>query len=55
MHLSDPLELEAKIPLYYGNQYRSGCPICGYGGELVGDFMIDRKLMKKYKMALFFK
>ena len=51
MRLPDPLELEAHTPLYYGNQYRGRCPICGYGGELVGDFMIDRKLMKKYKIV----
>jgi hypothetical protein len=52
MIIPHPLELEGKCASDYGTQYESGCSYCGQGGKLVGDVLIDRKFVKKYKLGL---
>ena len=51
MRLPDPLELEGTNASDYGTQYVGGCPTCGLGGKPIGDVLVDRKLVKKYKVG----
>lgn len=51
LHVLSPFELEGKDAADYGTQYRNGCPNCGLGKKIVGDALVDRKLMKKYDMG----
>lgn len=47
-----PLELEGTRVDDYGTVHEGKCPYCNRGGTLVGDVLIDRKFMRKYKMAI---
>ena len=48
---SYPLELEGTSLIDYGTQYQGVCPRCGFGGHRVGDIFVDRKFVKKVKIA----
>lgn len=52
LYLPDPLELEDTRVDEYGTKYEGKCDCCGLGGKLVGDVLIDRKFMRKYKMGV---
>ncbi len=51
MLIPDPLEVEGVSAFNYGTQYEGGCPICCLGGKPVGDVLVDRKFVKKYKIG----
>jgi len=53
MSIMTPLELEGTNAAEYGTQYEGGChnPICRLGKKLVGDVLVDRKLMKKWDIG----
>jgi len=47
MWLSEPMEIEAVHLEDYGTQFRNGCTLCDANRNLIGDALIDRKLVKK--------
>lgn len=47
----EPLELEGTTAKDYGTKYAGSCPICGRGGKLDGNVLIDRKFVKNRKIA----
>lgn len=51
LHMLSPFEMEGKDAADYGTQYTGGCPNCSLGKEIVGDALVDRKLMKKYNLG----
>ena len=51
MYIPDPLELEGTDASDYGTQYVGGCSTCSLGGRPVGDVLVDRKFVKKYKIG----
>jgi len=46
-----PLELEGTSAADYGTRYEGGCPYCGVGQKRVGDVVVDRKFVRKYKFG----
>lgn len=46
-----PLELEGTTVADYGTRYEGGCPYCGVGQKRVGDVIVDRKFVRKYKFG----
>lgn len=51
MQLPDPLELEGAVPADFGTKYKDRCESCGFWAESVDEILIDRKFMKKWKIA----
>jgi hypothetical protein len=51
MRLPDPLELEGAVPADFGTKYKDRCESCGFWAESVDEILIDRKFMKKWKIA----
>ena len=51
MFISDPLESEGTYARDYGTKYADYCDACKIGGTLVGDVLVDRKLVKKAGIA----
>jgi len=51
MRLPDPLELEGAVPADFGTKYKDRCENCGFWTESADEMLIDRKFMKKWKMA----
>ena len=51
MQLPDPLELEGIAPIKFGTQYKDRCEDCGFWKEPINEMLIDRKFMKKWKIA----
>lgn len=52
MDVGDPLEMEGVNSSHFGTQYTGGCPICGLGKQLAGDLLINRRLIRKYKIGI---
>ena len=52
MQLPDPLELEGIAPIKFGTQYKDRCEDCGFWKEPINEMLIDRKFMKKWKIAV---
>lgn len=51
MIIPDSLELEGTDASDYGTRYKGGCLVCGLGGIPIENVLIDRKLVKKYKIG----
>lgn len=52
LYLPCPTELDGVSLRHFGNVYEDACPICGIGGKLHGNVLVDRKYPKKYKMGI---
>lgn len=51
IRLPYPLELEGMIPFEFGTKYKDRCEECGFWTESVNEMLIDRKFMKRWKIA----
>ena len=51
LYLPDPLELEGEGAVDYGTQYETYCPQCGFCQTLSSDILVDRKFVRRYKIA----
>lgn len=51
LNLPTPLELEGVQVNHYGTQYAYTCPHCRFHHTLTSDVLVDRKFVKKYKIA----
>lgn len=47
-----PTELDGVDLKNFGNVYDGACSVCGVGGELRRDVLVDRKYLRKYKMGI---
>lgn len=54
MDIPTPLELEGTSASDYGTKYTDMCPLCGLGGKLSGDILVDCKLIKNRKIGTLF-
>jgi hypothetical protein len=51
LSIPSPLELEGTDASDYGTLYSDGCPFCGMGRKPIGDILVDRKFLRKYKIG----
>lgn len=51
LSIPTPLHLEGTTASIYGTEYTGGCPYCGLGQKSIGDVLVDRKVLKKYRIG----
>lgn len=51
LSIPSPLELEGTDASDYGTIYSNSCPFCDIGRKAVGDILVDRKFLRKYKIG----